>query len=695
MNLSNHKMLKKNFDMYKINDEFEIELDEIERSGTKNIVMEFPNGKEIKGRLIWEEYKPKIETDEIIEHFGCKIKIEPKMVIKRDDIAKKYIIDNMADMGISVDILEGASIIKRKTGNKSYPVINEYKYTLVKGLVQSGKTFFIIYQTLMNLIQGLSTLIIVRNLTSDQHQLINRLKEKVEELNKIIGKKNNYKMSICDSARCHKIFEKNSGPLIVVALANYKQLGIFRDLVDDKSLYKKIIVMIDEVDFIDTNSSDKKSEIILDLKYMALQVYGVSATVTDTIIQEEILSNRVKILKPSNIYKGIDQINWFELKPCVKKYKQNLLEYDPDLSDFMDKFSRWEPIFVDIYNDYHPILYLMKFTHLIDKMEELQDFIKDKYSDKITTLVYNGKGVRLYIGEKHKKILINKRSIEINCEQYFDIKNIGISDVVGYLKNNGGYIKWKRILIISGELASRGISFVSSDYGKCLKNGKLGWHIIGEYFRCSDTMKQPELLQSARLCGNIKDNIPLRWYTTTKIKDDIIKAYHIAEKLLNDSLKISCNQKISLKTSVFEIPIQKSELVAKRKIARNQNIDKSLKIIHDKTTFAQNDIGHVFIILFHTLSNKSRQYYDFFIRAFIDHFGIGIWVKKSKIMDYVADKYNIDAKLLTDTCHPWHDKNKKSNKTIHYQSSNNEFSKGLLFKKNTHAENAWYMCYNN
>jgi hypothetical protein len=586
------------------------------------------------------------------------------------------------DSNIDLDILKPI-VLKchiNDDGSKS-PDIDDYEYTLVKGFVQSGKSFFIIYQSIIHCLSGYTTIILLRNKLGDVEQLKYRFNEILEK----------YNLQIKVKTPNSIMFKVKDYGNIILTLGNSVQLNKVYNTIVKYDLQGKYVFMIDEVDYLDSESGDKKSDLINQLKLFSRHVYGISATVTDPILQENIHKGFLKILKPLPIYKNIHNINWHIINENqndtndtnVPMKKQSIFEKDESLKDFIYKFSKWQPIYVKQYNDYHPVMYLIKSTRLIKEMWEIQDYITDNYD--ITTIVYNGDGIRLHIPtEEHIGIKGSKKL----PSGYYHCKNISISQIIGYLKSSGGYKKYPRILLISGDLASRGISFVSNDYGKCLDSNLLGWHIIGEYYKCPKTVKQPELLQSLRLCGNIKDDIELRMYTTETLKNDIIKAYQLAEIFMTKGLELSKEKKMPVRDILQDIEIPAEKMIKGRKIARNKNnndIEKSIKIVHFNTEEKIKNCA-ILLVLYNTLTILGKKYYNYFVETIKEEFGGNKWIEKSIVMNSVGKKHNIDPQLLTNTSHPWHDINKKL-KRPHHSVYDNETT-GLLFKL---KNNKWYI----
>lgn len=665
------------------------------------VTVQFEEGAD-KGTLQWINYKPKLTTF----HKGSPIEI--KVVVDNKSIANRYISDILKPLSIDVDIIDQnvKPIFKKVVHMETVEeyIYSGYSFTLFKGHVQSGKTTAIIAQSISVHLQGLLTIILVREYKTDQDQLQTRMKSVIKQINAITTTTDFIGDIVYDVKKGIKILKKAYKPLVIIALANTSQLSKLTALIEEKKWQKRIVTIIDEVDSTDHNGKAKKIPDIKKLKEYSLHVYGVTATTVDTIALEDVQSSNVKILKPLPIYKGLESIKWEMLEEPMKKlpapkveytsYKQviqSMFKADPNLRPFLKKFSKLKPIYQEQFDDHHPQMYLIKINTNVQHMETLQDFLKYNYTrHPITTLVFNGKGIRLWT-YCTDPITIDGKEI---CHEngYYHLKGISISSAIGYLKNvAGGFKTHPRIIIISGLLASRGISFVSSDYGECIDNNKLGWHIIGEYFNCSDTMPQPELIQSARLFGNSNDTIQLLWYTTPKIKQDFIGSLELEKQILEDTHKASQSTNGVLNQHFKNVCVEKNRML-KRKLAKHSKVEKEITVTMSDTVPAGPVLKNSILrIIPQTLAVKSKKYYDYFIEAIDESWGTGVWISKASVMNYTASMYSIEQHILANTSHPWHDVSKNNGATTHCSSESDETITGLLFQQ---QGKEWYMRYN-
>ena len=102
-------------------------------------------------------------------------------------------------------------------------------------------------------------------------------------------------------------------------------------------------------------------------------------------------------------------------------------------------------------------------------------------------------------------------------------ENYNISEVLQILKNDPIH-NHQFISIISGHLASRGISFVSSDYSL---------HLTDQYFSPGTNTHGENLLQSLRILGCYKDNNPLTLWCSEQTWKLIVQQNNFINNLHN------------------------------------------------------------------------------------------------------------------------------------------------------------------
>jgi len=360
----------------------------------------------------------------------------------------------------------------------------------VKGHVQSGKTKFMITLSMLCLWFNMSMLIVVRNLQSDLEQLRNRINECKSIITPYLDK-----IRVVTSYTKSKYKSK---PTIYLCLGNHTALKKMSTLLPHQSY----VMCIDEVDLLDMGKETYRNETLLSLKEKSCGVFGISATILEPIGKELIKPKHVFLLNTPVDYKGILDIKFCPLTNMAtysSSIHSNLIENNEDLPLFLKNVSTRIPTKM-------PYISLLNICSTIQPYYELQKYISMTYPT-ITTLVYNAKG------------------ITISWNGITETRKETIPEIFEWMKKNGDVTSFPIILILSGDLAGRGISFTCKSYY---------WHIQSLYLIVSNSCDEPELIQKIRLCGRYKDNLPLELYTTHSIYSDLLKSYYRQEELLGN-----------------------------------------------------------------------------------------------------------------------------------------------------------------
>ena len=403
---------------------------------------------------------------------------------------KAFLIEQCSDMKTIFDRLDTTEL--SNTAKVFHDVLHEY--IAVKGHVQSGKTNFMLCMcVLANWFQW-SCVVVVRNLQSDVDQFMSRLDEF-----KVTCKP--YLPSIRTVKSSTKSTTPRTKESIYVCLGNGKSIAKTLQLVQESPY----LLCIDEVDALDIRNATKRNESIGQLKEKAKCVFGISATVMDPLSVERITSKNIMLLHTTEHYKGMHDIVFHPLDGESKfsgKITDNLFELHEPLIPFLCDFSARQP--VENSGKIYPNIALVNIGSTVAPYEELQRRMLQHFPT-ITTIVYNAKGVTIGY---HGRVETRKESI---------------SETLQYCKEEGGVERFSHIMIFSGQLAGRGISFTDMDYE---------WHIHILYLIVSKTCDEMELIQKIRLCGKYNDTIPLELYTTQAIYSDLVKAYYRQEEIV-------------------------------------------------------------------------------------------------------------------------------------------------------------------
>jgi hypothetical protein len=476
--------------------------------------------------------------------------------------------------------------------------VSEYeeRKIIVKGYVQSGKTTFMLCNAVRYLMNGVSSVIVLRNATGDQTQIKLRLRGLQEELKELTGES----IDLCPNTSC---IDSGAPGLFVVIGNSSRLLSLNKDLRKHPNF--NFALFVDEADSNDTGSNKRTDELYF-LKEKAIKMFFISATILDislakadeepvvidlTIDEEaEALSEdlpeepqRVHMLCEVPHYMGIEKLVHRTLPeealPCNKK-DDDPFELDPNLAPFIEKWKGFEPHHLKLFSQFHPQHCLLSCGTVIRCQQNM--FVRCARDADSVVILYNGDGIDLYhkslVGDSivlvvdgGRKVTGGKKCSWFDGAHSFN-KNVGISEMLGWLKRNGGVDKFPRIITISGKLAGRGISFVSDDYGKYLRSfgsdgipDIIGWRLTSMYYIPSRLTSQPNLMQAiGRVCCICRDNIPTYIYTNEDVFSDIRKAYWTQEELVARSRKIQGELSVSISDAMNQVQMNISKLSKRR-----------------------------------------------------------------------------------------------------------------------------------
>lgn len=412
-------------------------------------------------------------------------------------------------------LFEKCPDLRQLDGKKHSRTINEMftslkgRYMTVKGHVQSGKTNFMISASSLFLLAGYSVVIVLRNNKADQEQIHERLILFEKEMNKAMSA-STHTFKVCRTSSQAVTVQQNK-PRIYLTLGNGSStMKMLKGLTEQADAGKGIALFIDEVDFVDSCDGTRKSEVIPLLKKHSHCIFGVSATVMDPLGKENVYPDDIILLSVSPHYKGIPSIQVVEIDKSdvsavyTGKTTDNLFETDEGLMDFAKMFSGQKP-FTFANGVVHPHICLVNICRTKGPTVEAQAKLARKFPDMVV-IVYNGDGITY----AYKK--------ETN-----EYKGT-ISSMLQMLKDKFESEKViPNILIFSGDLAGRGISFTSLDFK---------WHLTSMRLLVANNCDEPELIQRVRLCGVYNDDVPLTLYSTSAILCDIKKAYFRQEEII-------------------------------------------------------------------------------------------------------------------------------------------------------------------
>lgn len=547
-------------------------------------------------------YKIKIEGDSCtVRVVGDRVKISRK---GKPEIQIKHILDKKRNTYNSERIVKW--IHSKSPDIERLNYMFEHTETkesiIVKGYVQSGKTSFMLCSALKYMFGGcsMSSIIVLRDSNGDSTQIKRRLLDMKKNITDYLNSQNisdEIDITILNhTANINEVTAAVNGinPKIFIVLGNGSQLRKLNNMIEKVSS-PRYAIFIDEADSNDTGENNRKGELDR-LKDKSNRIFYISATILEIGLREDEDEDDDSITEENNIYMlnrpehymGIEKLLQIPLTEDAvpnNRNDSNPFENDPNIMKFVTNFEKLQPHNVDMFKLKHPQHCLISCGNVIAPQKKLFKFVS---SYDIAVILFNGKGVDMY----HKSLSNSKIRIKTDsgrtvtgapCKWLYGAHSFGqsisIPDAIQWFKDNGGVEKFPRIITISGKLAGRGISFVSSDYGKYLNifNSTpipewMGWRLTSMYYIPSKHTSQPNLMQGVgRVCCVCRDNIPTNLYACDEVLMDIRKAYWTQEEMVIRARKLqddSEENEISILEALNSVKLNTTKL-SKRRLTIN------------------------------------------------------------------------------------------------------------------------------
>lgn len=436
------------------------------------------------------------------------------------------------------------------------------KYLTLIGHVQSGKTHEELNYVYASINNSLPVIFLVRNITADQLQLVARIREYNQTM------KCSIKYKILSHGNIEEIVKSMKENYVIILLCNRFQLYKMREVL--KIYHGDYNVCIDEVDFsIKTKTLQSQTDLILEqIKKGANHVLGATATPVALFTTQPDLCKMVKI-QPSKNYKSLSQLDI--------NFVDNSVSNDPRSDQITIK-----QIYSSLLDRPKSVL-----LHSVTKKRRnhlgLMNYISDLFPE-FTYITYNGDGIRVLckkrpllpftnqkgLNKYHQNIL--RYNLLENGIHFF--QNYSIAEVLQILVDD--IYQHNYISIIAGNLASRGVSFVSTDYSV---------HLTDQYFNAGRQTHGENYLQSLRILGCYNDNLPLTLWCNERSWKSILQH----NKLINDIVDNINNDKNWLSTikkiivSKPDSPLTRPGLTTKLRKISNDHFALSLEESDDES----------------------------------------------------------------------------------------------------------------
>lgn len=388
-------------------------------------------------------------------------------------------------------------------------VNSDVRVVVVKGHIQSGKTQLMMYVSMFGpSILEMNVIVVLRDKCADREQYYERMIHLLQAQN-------------MSHIPVHKDVTRASTDTkgqIILCLSNIFRLNQVNTFLA-KCAAKPYILLVDESDFVDSCNLIKKSPAMELLKQNAALTFNISGTILDTVFRTQGDNQALILLQAPPKYKGFLSLNWVEIKESAQfsaRLSSDLFAVDSGLVDYIQKLVSKPKMEI-------PHISLINICRTKAPCLAAQARLTDLFPS-LSILVYNGDG-----------ICYRKGAIQVDSKQT-------LSSFLQFMKLDGGVEKHPHIVIFSGDLAGRGISFVSSDYK---------WHLTEQRLLISNSCDEPESMQKIRLQGIYDDDIPLTLYTTNAIYTDLKRAFTRQEEILlrlKDSNELPQTMSIEKKT---------------------------------------------------------------------------------------------------------------------------------------------------
>lgn len=519
------------------------------------------------------------------------------------------------------------------------------KTILVQGDVQSGKTSMMILTAFIYLIYDRDVVFLFRNKTDDKKQFVNRFNGFVEKLRE----KNYHNQNFMVVDRRDKI---PNHACVFVDIYSKSNVHAILQKVQRRSPENSVLY-IDEADIRD-DTRDTEFKQLVDC--IGTKLF-VSATVQDILVSKwNVRGADVIPLLQSDKYRGIEDTQFIEM-----------IE---DEHGRVDIQSAIHQVITEEWNyALHPKILLLSMDRTVQMINKThKELIRNHICvDEDLTLPlieplenpcilsYTGSGITIF--SEHITLQDMKEAFG-KCKQVgrqtFKVR-VQIKDVLKWLSENGGRAVYPTIIIIAGDMASRGINFAC--HSERVDNR---WHLTHQIGVKSKNASCATLNQFMRIFGNHGDDIPLKFYSTKDVWTRIQKSYTLSKELvktIRGETQFSHEQFVELNTKEIckQLPIRKDTLP--KKFIVKQKLKDAFKVVTSGVSLSdcitdeeekkvnEEDISEGDGWLVYRSSNSQRQIYDTVERIILEQQWINRWIKRSEIDRYI-DKRTWDLRDL-------------------------------------------------
>lgn len=424
----------------------------------------------------------------------------------------------------------------------------------ITGDIQAGKTSLAIKLSHKSVLSGIPAVYVIMSRKAGHLQLDQRLFDYNNafktwcETNRCEYKPLEYVFQADKTAVVHQRvnnflnFQRRSPGLIIV-YANVAQLKRVLEIRLSIAGKCPFTLIVDEVDENSKQDGASMTDPFTQLHDLADSYIGITATSFKYWWMEKKLMNfNCYVLEPHKDYRGIKNLQLDQ--PIDESI------FAPRTSDpfhktdhqFEGYLKRLESIKGYHYTDkltgepeYHPVMCLYRVSDINKYHTEVFTYMRKYNRMKWCCVQFDGEegaNIKLYhsdIASRSDVMVLPGKSYRPDQDGIYTIDKNSISQVIGYLRRlMTGQDSFKNIMIVTGKLASRQISYVCDEYN---------WHLTHmRLLRASSSNDCTELMQQMRLCGIFRhDDIPLHLSIKEREFADLQKAYALQQSMIGKS----------------------------------------------------------------------------------------------------------------------------------------------------------------